>query len=139
MVDATTRRTGSLLKAGALAAVVSVVLNHFLQAGALALFEIPDDFSPLHGPGPVIFFSVIGAVTGVGVFAGIAGVSARPISIFRIVAGVVLVLSFIPDLWLLTESGGANVPGGTPAGVGTLMLMHVVSAAAVVWAVERGS
>ena len=72
MVETTTRRTGALLKAGAVAVVVSVVLNHFLQAGALALFEIPHDFSPLHGPGPVLFFSVIGAVTGVGVFAGIA-------------------------------------------------------------------
>ena len=87
MVDTTTRRPGSLWKAGALAVVVSVVLNHFLQAGALALFEIPHDFPPLHGPGPVTFFSVIGALTG----------------------------------------------------VGTLMLMHVVSAAAVVWAVERWS
>jgi hypothetical protein len=139
MVETTTRRTGSLLKAGAVAVVVSVVLNHFLQAGALALFEIPHEFPPLHGPGPVIFFSVVGAVTGVGVFAGIAGVSARPISVFRIVAGVVLVLSFIPDLWLLTASGGANFPGATPAGVGTLMLMHVASAAVVVWAVGRWS
>jgi hypothetical protein len=136
MVETTTRRTGSLLKAGAVAVVVSVVLNHFLQAGALALFEIPHEFPPLHGPGPVIFFSVVGAVTGVGVF---AGVSARPISVFRIVAGVVLVLSFIPDLWLLTASGGANFPGATPAGVGTLMLMHVASAAVVVWAVGRWS
>lgn len=139
MVETTARRTGSLLKAGAVAVVVSVVLNHFLQAGALALFEIPHEFPPLHGPGPVIFFSVFGAVAGVGVFAGIAGVSARPIPVFRVVAGVTLVLSFIPDLWLLTESGAANAPGGTPAGVGTLMLMHVVSAAAVVWAVERWS
>ena len=54
-----------------------------------------------------------------------------------LLAGVVLVVSFIPDLWLLTESGAASFPGATPAGVGTLMLMHVVSAAAVVWAVER--
>jgi len=37
----------------------------------------------------------------------------------------------IPDLWLLTESGAANFSGGTPAGVGTLMVMHVISAAAV--------
>ena len=76
MVETTTRRTGALLKAGAVAVVVSVVLNHFLQAGALALFEIPHNFPPLHGPGPVSFFSVIG----VGVFAGIA---ACPPVLFR--------------------------------------------------------
>jgi hypothetical protein len=123
--------TGSLLKAGALAVVVSVVANHFLHAGALAVFDIPHDFPPLHGAGPVVFFSVFGALAGVGVFAGIASVSARPVPVFRVVAGVTLVVSLIPDLWLLTESGAANFSGGTPAGVGTLMVMHVISAAAV--------
>ncbi len=137
MAETKTQQKGSLLKAGALAVVVSVVANHFLQAGALALLTMPHDFPPLHGPGPVVFFSVIGALAGVGVLAGIAGVSSRPIPVFRVVAGVVLVVSLIPDLWLLTESGAANFPGGTPAGVGTLMLMHLVSAATVVWAVER--
>jgi hypothetical protein len=122
MADNTRTRSGSLLKNGALATLVSVLLNCALQVGAVALFEIPAEFPPLQGPGPVIFFSVIGAVAGVGVFAGMAGVSARPVSVFRVVAG-----------------GGAIFPGAAPAGVGTLMLMHVVSAAVVVWAVERSS
>jgi hypothetical protein len=134
MADSSRR---SLLKAGALAVMVSVVANHFLHAGALAVFDISHDFPPLQGPWPVVFFSVFGAIAGVGVFAGIVSVSPRPVPVFRMVAGVALVLSLIPDLWLLTESGAANFPGGTPAGVGTLMVMHVISAAAVVWAVER--
>ncbi|MDA1091985.1 MAG: DUF6069 family protein [Acidobacteria bacterium] len=133
------RSPGSLLKAGALAVVVSVVANHFLHAGALLMLDIPHRFPPLQGPWPVVFFSAFGAIAGVGVFAGIASVSSRPVPVFRMVAGVVLVLSMIPDLWLLTESGAANFPGGTSAGVGTLMVMHVISAAAVVWAVERRS
>lgn len=139
MTDPSTRRRGSLVKSGAIALVTSVVANHFIHVGALALFDIPHEFPPLHGAGPVVFFSVIGALAGLGVFAGIGSVSSRPVPVFRIVAGVVLVVSFIPDLWLLTESGAANFPGVTGAGVGTLMLMHVVSAAAVVWAVEQSS
>ena len=139
MAETETRQKGSLLKAGALAVVVSVVANHFIQAGALAVFDIPHEFPPLHGAGPVVFFSVIGALAGLGVFAGIGSVSSRPVPVFRVVAGVVLVVSFIPDLWLLTESGAASFTGATPAGVGTLMSMHVVSAAAVVWAVEWSS
>ncbi|HIE93268.1 MAG TPA: hypothetical protein EYQ83_10550 [Acidobacteria bacterium] len=127
------------MKSGATALVLSVVANLLVRAGALALFDIPPEFPPLQGAGPVVFFSVIGALAGLGVFAGIGGVSSRPVPVFRVVAGVVLVVSFIPDLWLLTESGAANFPGATGAGVGTLMLMHVVSAAAVVWAVERQS
>lgn len=137
MTDPSTERRGSLVKSGAIALVTSVVANHFIQVGALALFDIPPEFPPLQGAAPVVFFSVIGVLAGLGVFAGIGGVSSRPVPVFRIVAGVVLVVSFIPDLWLLTESGAASFPGATPAGVGTLMLMHVVSAAAVVWAVER--
>ena len=125
------------MKSGAIALVSSVVANLLVRAGASALFDIPPEFPPLQGAGPVVFFSVIGVLAALGVFAGIGGVSSRPVPVFRIVAGVVLVVSFIPDLWLLTESGAASFPGATPAGVGTLMLMHVVSAAAVVWAVER--
>ena len=124
MDDGPEQRRGSFVKSGAIALVLSVV-------------AIPPEFPPLQGAGPVVFFSVIGVLAALGVFAGIGGVSSRPVPVFRIVAGVVLVVSFIPDLWLLTESGAASFPGATPAGVGTLMLMHVVSAAAVVWAVER--
>ena len=137
MAETETRQKWSLLKSGAIALVASVVANHFIQAGALALFDIPHEFPPLHGAGPVVFFSVIGALAGLGVFAGISSVSPRPVRVFRVVAGVVLLVSFVPDLWLRTESGAANFPGATGAGVGTLMLMHVVSAAAVVWAVEQ--
>ncbi len=137
MTDPSTERRGSLVKSGAIALVTSVVANHFIQVGALALFDIPPEFPPLQGAAPVVFFSVIGVLAGLGVFAGIGGVSSRPVPVFRVVAGIVLVVSFIPDLWLLTESGAASFSGATPAGAGTLMLMHVVSAAAVVWAVER--
>jgi hypothetical protein len=139
MTDPSTERRGSLVKSGAIALVTSVVANHFIQVGALALFDIPPEFPPLQGAAPVVLLSVIGVLAGLGVFAGIGGVSSRPVPVFRVVAGIVLVVSFIPDLWLLTESGAANFPGATGAGVATLMLMHVVSAAAVVWAAEQRS
>lgn len=137
MTDTNTGRGRSLVKSGAIALVLSVVANLLVRAGASALFDIPPEFPPLQGAGPVVFFSVIGVLAALGVFAGIGGVSSRPVPVFRVVAGIVLVVSFIPDLWLLTESGAASFSGATPAGAGTLMLMHVVSAAAVVWAVER--
>jgi hypothetical protein len=129
----------TLLKAGLVALVASVVANYIVCVVAMAVFDIPPEFPPLAGPGPVVFFSVISAIAGVGVFAGIAGVSLRPVQMFRIVAGVVLVVSFIPDMWLLTESAAASFPGATMGGVGALMVMHVVSATIIVWAVERAS
>ncbi len=42
-----------------------------------------------------------------------------------------LVLSFLPDLWLL--SGNSSFPGATSTGVGVLMVLHIVAALTIVW------
>ena len=138
MVDSAHGRSRSLWTLGMLAVVGTVVANYAVSVAAMTLFDIPAEFPPLAGPGPVVFFSVIGTVAAMGVFASIASVSGRPIPVFRVVVGAVLVVSFIPDLWLLTDSAADAFPGATAAGVGALMLMHVVAAALIVWAVERG-
>ena len=52
---------------------------------------------------------------------------------FRTIAIVVLILSLVPDLWLLTEASAETIPGATPAGVVVLMVMHVAAAAIIVW------
>ena len=67
------------------------------------------------------------------VFAVVRRVASQPIRLFRIVATVALVLSFLPDVWLLTEAAGGTFPGATVSGVGVLMMQHVVAAAVVVW------
>ena len=138
MADAEDGRPVALWKSGLLALLAAVVTNYAVRAGAVALFDIPAEFPPLAGPGPVVFFTVISTIGAVGVFAGIASVSRRPVGVFRVVAGLVLLVSFSPDLWLLTEQGAVGFPGATAAGVGALMLMHVVSAAIILWAVEGG-
>ena len=87
MDDGPEQRRGSFVKSGAIALVLSVVANLLVRAGASALFDIPPEFPPLQGAGPVVFFSVIGVLAALGVFAGIGGVSSRPVPVFRIVAG----------------------------------------------------
>ena len=42
-----------------------------------------------------------------------------------------LVLSFLPDLWLL--NGSSSFPGATSTGVGVLMVLHIVAALTIVW------
>jgi hypothetical protein len=107
----------------------------------LAVFDIPPEFPPLDGPGPTIFFTVVCTTVAIGVYAMMRRWAQRPESLFRRVAVVVLVLSFVPDLLLLTDGAAAAVPGATPAGVGVLMVMHVVAAAVIVWSLtaRRGT
>ena len=103
------------------------------EHAALAVLDIPSDFPPLMSPAPTIFFTVLGVILAVAVFAKLRRVASQPIRLFRIVAGVGLLLSFLPDVWLLTDAAGRAVPGATISGVGTLVVQHVVVAAVVVW------
>ena len=114
--------------AGAIASTLIV------RAVALAFIDVPPEFVPLATPGPTIFFSVLGSMAAVFVYALVRRRSERPNVHFRMIAAVALLLSFLPDLWLLGEGAAATFPGATPAAVGILMSMHVAAAAVVVWA-----
>ncbi len=108
--------------------IAAVAANAVVRTAAVALLNIPPEFSPLTW-GPFIFLTVVGVGAGVLVFAALVRFSKRPIRAFRIIAVVALLLSFLPDFGLL--AGGDAVPfvGVTPLNVGVLMFMHVVAAA----------
>jgi CDP-diglyceride synthetase len=119
-----TDRLTLTLRGGA-AALVAVVVNAALVAIAQALNVAPG-FMALSYP-PVAFLSAVGAVGATVVYALIARRRDDPDPLFVRVAGVVLVLSFLPDVGLLFGDEAATIPG-----VVVLMLMHVVVAAASV-------
>jgi cytochrome bd-type quinol oxidase subunit 2 len=110
------------------AAVVAVIGNIIVQQLTLALFTIPASFPPFNLP-PIILFTVVGVVGAAGVFALLGRTTERPIRWFWIISLVVLLLSFIPNIALLITS---SLPGTTVPGVISLMIMHVVPAAASV-------
>ena len=110
---------------GPLAVVGAVVANLLVRLIAGMMIEIPDTFGPL-GYGPITFFTTIGVVGAVITFALLSRWSQRPIRVFRIVAAVVLVLSLVPDLWLLVSQ---VMPGATGLTVSLLMVLHIVAAA----------
>ncbi len=107
----------------------------------LAVFDIPPEFPPLDGPGPTIFFTVVLTLGAIGVYVMVRRWADRPESLFRRIAIVVLLLSFLPDIAMLTDGAATTFPGATPAGVGVLMLMHVKAAAVIVWSLtaRRGT
>ncbi|MFO7169052.1 MAG: DUF6069 family protein [Chloroflexota bacterium] len=116
-----------LLWVGPLAIIASIVANLIIQQIAAAVLRPDPAFLPLTPP-PTIAFTFFGVLGAVLVYALVGRFARQPIALFRRIALVVLLISFIPDILMLIT--GFN-PGTTPANVAALMLMHVVA-----WAIS---
>ena len=116
-----------LLARTAIAAVGAVVVNVIVRAIAIALFDIPDTFEHI-ALRAVIVSTLIGVIAAALVYALIARTASNPDKTFTIVAATALVLSLAAPLSLGFEEGAA---------VGTLVLMHVLTAAIVVLSFTR--
>ncbi len=113
--------------------VASIIATLVVRQAAVATIDIPTEFPPLAEPGPTVFFTAVGVFGATAVFAVVQRRSDRPEVLFRWIAVGVLLLSSLPDLWLLSDGAAGAFPGATPTAVGVLMLMHVVAAAVIVW------
>lgn len=118
---------------GIQALVGSIVATLLVRWGAVSLFSISPEFPPLAGPGPAIFFTVILGLGALGVYGILRRMADRPDVVFRRIAVGVLLLSFLPDLWLLSDGAASAFPGATPTAIGVLMVMHCTAAAVIVW------
>lgn len=117
--------SGRLWWVGLLAVIASAAANEAVRTIAVALFAISPQFAPLTRP-PVLFWTFVGVTGAVIAFAVVGRYAARPIRTFTRIAAAVLVLSWLPNLWMLAAR---PFPGTTVQSVGTLMFMHVVAAA----------
>ena len=113
--------------------IIAVAGNLALRLAALALFDIPAEFAPLAVPGPTIFLTVVGVGAGLAVSHLVDRLSSQPISLFRKIVITALILSLVPDVWLLTDGAAEAFPGATLPAVVTLMVQHVLAAFVVVW------
>jgi hypothetical protein len=121
-----------LLWVAPLAIAAAVAANFVVRTIALAVLDVPPAFIQLTTPAflPLTVIGVLGAVIA---FAIVGRLSRSPVRTFTIVATVVLVLSFIPDIGLLVS----GAPGTTLPGVLALMVMHVVAAVLAVGILTR--
>jgi hypothetical protein len=122
-----------LLWVGPLTIVAAVVANVIIRLLALALLPISPAFPPLQ-PAQPIFFTVIGVLGAAIVFAIVGRFARRPIRLFRIIALIALLISFLPDIGLLASN---MMPGTSALSVGVLMLMHIVAFAISVGMLTR--
>jgi hypothetical protein len=74
--------------------------------------------------------TVLGALAAILVFAMVAWRAARPITLYRRIAGVALLLSFVPDFLLFTVGFSVIV-------VEAYMLMHIATAIICVLGLTR--
>lgn len=117
-------------KIAIVAAIASAIANLALMLVTISSMAVPASFMPLT-PMPIILWSFIGAFGAVGVYALMRKRNESPQRSFTIVAVVVLILSFIPDVILVNVSEGPFA-GATTGAIIVLMIMHVISFAIVV-------
>lgn len=116
---------GRLVWVGPLAVLASVAANLIFTMIANRLLGVSPEF-PALTPGAIAMFTAVGVLAAVVVFALVARFARRPIWLYRRIALVALLLSFIPDLAL------PFLPGPDPVGAREIVLLaltHVVAAA----------
>lgn len=119
-------RGGRLWRAAALGLLAANLGNVVLGRLAVGTSAVPASFPPVQ-VGPVLVFTTAGVIGAALVCALVARFARRPVSTFRRVALIALLVSLLPDLALLRTS---PFPDTTLPGVLTLMAMHVLA-----WAV----
>jgi hypothetical protein len=118
---------GRLVLVALLAAVVVAIANAIVYLVAATAGAMPQDIV-VNGQGPITLpvvaaMSAQGAVAAAVVYALISRFARRPVRIFRAVAVVVLVLSFVMPL---------TIPSAPISMILALELMHVVAAVVIV-------
>ncbi len=110
--------------AGGAAFLLSLIANALVRILVKAAFPISPLFLALHEWQGIIFLTFVGVLGASVVFAILARLTKHAIRVFRGLALILLLFSFVPNILMLTTNG----PGATVPAVASLMVMHVVTA-----------
>jgi hypothetical protein len=121
-----------LASVGAVAAIVALVLNLAIEWLGRLVLGVPPSFKPYTGV-YLPAYTLGGVAIACVAFWLVTRASREPVRTYTRVAAVALVVSWLPSLYLLTHPG----PGVTLLAVGTLLLMHTVTALITIVAFTR--
>ncbi len=122
---------GRLLIYGAVAGVAAAMASAVIYLVASTLGAMPQDVLANGQPitlGAVVTSTLVPAILAAVLFALLGRFTRRPISIFRVVAVVFLLASFVTPF---------SIPGAPVPMILALLLMHVVAAAIIVVVLTR--
>ncbi len=132
MESLTTRSTsqpgvalGKLFWVGPLAIGASILADLLVRTIAVAFFGVPDRFVYLQAPfiiGSIAFLGVLATLA----FALVARLARRPVRLYRLLAGVALLVSFLNPIMAL--SGRFPAAGMNIHIFWTMIVMHCVAA-----------
>ena len=113
--------------AGLLGVAASVAANLIVRVILFALVTLPAEFPPLQPPA-IAVFTFFGTILAVMVFAVVVRLSRTPIRTFRFIAVIALVVSLLPNFFLMANPSAAPFPGGSALAFGVLCLFHGIAA-----------
>lgn len=109
---------------------LTIVANLILLFAGRPFTGVPDTFTTL-SPGPVVMWSVLGTIGATIAFALARRFAKSPNKTFVLIAVIVLLLSFIPDVLIHGMTSGMFA-GATWSAVALLMVMHIAAAVILV-------
>jgi len=118
-----------LIWVGPLTIVFTVIVNLLIRSIAVSIFGVPETFQYLQAPyviGSTIVFLLVALLA----FVLVNRFARRPIRFYRLLAFVVLCISFLSPVMALV--GLFPAPGMTLSIFWTMIVMHLVSAIIVV-------
>lgn len=134
-----TTARGGLWRSAGIALVLAVVINEALRLAAVALLQPDPGFLPLTALGPVAVFTTLGVLGATLVYWLTTRFSRNPDQLFRLIAWVVLALSFIPNILTGLNPQAGPLPGVTWPAIIVLMVLHVPPALLSIFLLPRRS
>jgi len=119
--------SGRIWWVGLLGVAASIAANLIFRAIVFALVALPTEFPPLQLPA-IAAFTFLGTGLAAVVFAVVVRLSRTPIRTFRFVAIIALVVSLLPNFFLMANPSAAPFPGGSALAFGVLCLFHGIAA-----------
>jgi Family of unknown function (DUF6069) len=125
---------GKLFWIGPLSIGITILADLLVRTVAVAFFGVPESFVYLQPPfliGSIAFFGVLATL----VFALVARFARRPVRLYRILASIALLVSFLNPIMAL--SGQFPAPGMNIHIFWTMIVMHCIAALIIVSLLTR--